>query len=319
MGASRAARVVRASAHAKINLTLRVLGVRPDGYHALRTTFQTLALHDTLTFRFERGPFVLESTDPLCPVDETNLVWRAAERVWRAAGRRGAPHGVRIQLTKRIPMQAGLGGGSSDAATALQVLAAGWRARLAPGGLYEIAASLGADVPFFLRGGTALGLERGDLIYPLPDLPATWVTVVVPPFGVSTVDAYRWWDETGPDMREQRLRPVRRPSLRGRSARERGWGPASIRDVGRAPLTTWLPAGDLANDLQEPVAAHHPVIGRLVLALRRAGAAHAAMSGSGSAVFGLFEGRRAAAAGARAVDGRGRRVLLTRTRGRTRR
>ena len=300
MGASREARAVRASAHAKINLTLRVLGVRSDGYHALRTTFQTLALHDTLTFRFERGPFVLEATDPSCPVDETNLVWRAAERIWKAAGRRGAPHGVRIRLTKRIPVQAGLGGGSSDAATALRVLAEGWRAALAPGRLHEIAASLGADVPFFLRGGTALGLERGDLIYQLPDLPAIWVTVVVPPFGVSTVDAYRWWDREHGGGTRKRLRPRRH-----------------ARNAGEGPLAGWLPERELTNDLQGPVGAHHPEIGRLIAALRRAGAAYAAMSGSGSAVFGLFAGRRAAVAAARALDRGGRRTLVTRTRRRT--
>ena len=187
---------VRVSAYAKINLSLRVLGVRPDGYHELRTIFQSIALHDTLTVRARRGPFALRCDDPDCPADQSNLVWRAAERVWAASGRRGALRDVEIRLAKRIPLRAGLGGGSSDAAAALGALGSLWRVKDAS--LREIAPSLGADVPYFLDGGTALGLDRGDVVYPLVDHPAAWVTLVVPPFGVSTEDAYGWWDETTP-------------------------------------------------------------------------------------------------------------------------
>ena len=143
---------VRVSAYAKINLSLRVLGVRPDGYHELRTIFQSIALHDTLTARVRRGPLALQCDDPACPADETNLVWRAAERAWAAAGRRGIMSGVEVRLTKRIPLRAGLGGGSSDAAAALRVFGSLWR--LKEPALREIAATLGADVPYFLEGGT---------------------------------------------------------------------------------------------------------------------------------------------------------------------
>jgi 4-diphosphocytidyl-2-C-methyl-D-erythritol kinase len=274
---------VRVSAYAKINLSLRVLGVRPDGYHELRTIFQSIALHDTLTARVRRGPFALQCDDPACPADETNLVWRAAERVWAVSGRRGPSRprgmmrGVEIRLAKRIPLQAGLGGGSSDAAAALRLLGSLWRVNEAS--LREIAATLGADVPYFLEGGTVLGLDRGDLLYPLLDHPAAWVTLVVPRFGISTADAYRWWDEVRPAS-----------------------------DVGR-PLS----GAAFENDLQGPVAAHHPEIARIVAALRKAGASHAAMSGSGSAVFGLFSGRPAAERAARALEKKGTRTLLTRT------
>ncbi|MGB7219578.1 MAG: 4-(cytidine 5'-diphospho)-2-C-methyl-D-erythritol kinase, partial [Vicinamibacterales bacterium] len=188
-----APRAVRVSAFAKINLSLRVLGVRADGYHELRTVFQSIALHDTLTFRFERGPFRLDCSDPACPVDRTNLVWRAAERAWAAGRRRGEPHDVSVRIDKRIPMAAGLGGGSSDGAAALRVLASRWNVDQAR--LPDLAASLGADVPYFLEGGTVLGLDRGDLLFPLVDTPASWVTLVMPNFGVSTKDAYGWWDE----------------------------------------------------------------------------------------------------------------------------
>ena len=264
---------VRVSAYAKINLSLRVLGVRPDGYHDLRTIFQSIALHDTLTVRARPGAFALECDDPACPADETNLVWRAAEQVWAAAGRRGLLRDVEIRLAKRIPLKSGLGGGSSDAAAALRALGSLWRVKDAP--LREVASRLGADVPYFLEGGTVLGLDRGDLLYPLVDYSVAWVTLVVPSFGVSTVDAYRWWDETGASAR---TRPA-----------------------------------DLQNDLQGPVAAHHPEIARIVSSLQKAGAFHAAMSGSGSAVFGLFSRRPAAERAVLAAQKSGARALLTRT------
>lgn len=284
---------VRVSAYAKINLSLRVLGVRADGYHELRTIFQSIALHDTLTVRVRRGPVALHCDDPDCPRDQTNLVWRAAECAWTASGHRGALRDVEIRLAKRIPFRAGLGGGSSDAAAALRVLGPIWRVKDGP--LREIAATLGADVPYFLQGGTVLGLDRGDLLYPLVDRPAAWVVLVVPRFGVSTADAYRWWDEEGgPDKAR----------------------PTSLEDRGRTlsgPAFRSGPPSDLRNDLQDPVAAHHPEIARIVGALRKAGAFHAAMSGSGSAVFGLFGRRPAAERAARALGKTGARALVSRT------
>jgi 4-diphosphocytidyl-2-C-methyl-D-erythritol kinase len=261
-------------AFAKINRSLRVLGVAADGYHEIRTVFQSIQLHDTLTIRRARGPFRLACSDPECPADRTNLVWRAAGAMWHAAGRRGSPRDVAISITKRIPIAAGLGGGSSDAAAALRGLAAMWRvdARRLP----AIAASLGADVPYFLEGGTVLGLGRGDVLYPLLDAPRAWVTLVLPEFGVSTQDAYEWFDRDAP--------VARRPP------------DAAARDTG--------------NDLERPVARRHPEIARIVSALRRVGAVQAAMTGSGSTVFGLF-GSRAAAV--RAVENLPHRIRLIST------
>ena len=268
---------MRVRAYAKINLSLRVLGVRPDGFHELRTIFQSIALYDTLTLRVRRGPFVLQSDEPACPADETNLIWRAAEQVWAASGRPGNMRDVGIQLTKRIPLRAGLGGGSSDAAAALRVFGSLWRVK--EPSLREIALALGADVPYFLEGGTVLGLERGDLLYPLIDAAPAWVILILPSFGVSTKDAYAWWDEEG--------------------------GANKVRPTS-------------VNDLQAPVAAHHPEIARIVDELRKAGAFYAAMSGSGSAVFGLFNRRPLAERAARTFlktrsMSAGPRVLLTRT------
>jgi 4-diphosphocytidyl-2-C-methyl-D-erythritol kinase len=182
-----ASRSFRVRAHAKINLVLRVGPVQADGYHPLHTVFQSLALHDTLTVTVRPGPFVLTCSDPGVPVGEANLVTRAARRLWRALGRSGEPRGVAIDLAKQIPPQAGLGGGSSDAAAALVALARVWQSRGAsPVDSASIAARIGADVPYFLVGGTALGLGRGDDLYPLDDLAEAWVVLGFPGFGVST-------------------------------------------------------------------------------------------------------------------------------------
>ena len=275
MAASRS-RTVRFKAFAKLNLSLRIVGVRPDGYHELRTVFQSIALHDTLSFRPVKnvkggaGEVRIECDDPTCPADRTNLVWRAAEKLWAATRRREPMPCIAVRIAKRIPMQAGLGGGSSDAAAAIRALSAIWRVRLSGDRLLQLAAELGADVPFFLHGGTVLGIERGDVLIPQHDVPPAWVVVVVPGFGVDTADAYKWFDH------------------------RRGGGPA------------------LANDLEQPVAAHYPEIARLVQDLRD-DATQAGMSGSGSAVYGLFARRVAADQAARRLDGAGRRVFLTRT------
>lgn len=272
---------MRVRAFAKINLSLRVLGARADGYHELRTIVQSIALHDTLAIRRARGPLRLACDDPRLPIDGRNLVVRAADAVWKASGRRGAARDVAIDLVKRIPIAAGLGGGSSDAAAAVRALGRLWnvdepRQR-------AIAASLGADVPYFFEGGTVLGLDRGDLLFPLIDYPSAWVALVAPPFGVSTQEAYAWFDHD-----------VARP-FQGRDRRPE------------------RPAPQRANDLQAPVGRRHPEIARLVSVLRRAGAAQAAMSGSGSAVFGLFGARSAAVRAIAAVPARAGRAILTRT------
>ena len=178
-----------------------------------------------------------------------------------------------VRLTKRVPIQAGLGGGSSDAAATLRACAALWDARLSTRRLLQLASSLGADVPFFLHGGTALGTGKGDVLLPLDDTEARWVTIVIPPFGVSTRDAYLWWDAD--------------PAGRTQSA--------------------------VRNDLQGPVAARHPQIGTILTRLTKAGAAQAMMSGSGSAVYGLFRNRQAAVRAADALRSKSRRTLITRT------
>ena len=257
-------RSVSLPSFAKINLDLRVLGTRADGYHDLRTVFQSLAIFDNVTVTIRRGPLAVTCDEPDIPTDRRNLVWKAASLLHRTAtGKTSAPRDVLIDLRKRIPSQAGLGGGSSNAAMTLLALNKLWKLDLDLSSLSRIGARLGADVPYFLHGGTSLGLGRGDDIYPLTDMPPVHVVILRPGFGVSTADAYGWFDE-------ERRRP-KEPAPR---ALPPGW-PA------------W--SATLRNDLEPAVIGHHPAIGRIKQSLLDAGATFAAMSGSGSAVFGLFE------------------------------
>lgn len=287
-------------AFAKVNLDLRVLGVRADGYHDLRTIFQSLSLADLVTVRRRRGPFELRCDDPHLPTDRRNLVWKAASLLWRTGGLgRGEPRDLGITLQKRIPAEAGLGGGSADAAVTLVALNRLWKLGLDGATLARIGARLGADVPFFLVGGTALGLGRGDDIYPLTDLPKAYVVLIRPGFGVSTVEAYRWYDE----------------ALRPQTTRLTQISEFPLRRAAGRPLPAGWPAwaASLKNDLEGPVIRHHPTIARIRQDLIDAGAVTAAMSGSGSAVFGLFERAEAARRTARDLGRPGWTVLATRT------
>ena len=255
---------------AKINLDLRVLGTRPDGYHDLKTVFQSLALFDNVTVTARRGPLTVTCDEPDIPTDQRNLAWKAASLLHRVAtGQQSAPRGIAIDLRKRVPAEAGLGGGSANAAMTLLALNKLWKLDLDLASLTRIGARLGADVPYFLVGGTALGLGRGDDIYPLADMPPVHVVILRPGFGVATNDAYTWFDV-------ESRRAVKDPAPR---VMPPGW-PA------------W--STTLRNDLEIPVVRHHPAIGRIRQSLVDAGATFAAMSGSGSAVFGLFERAEAA-------------------------
>lgn len=267
-------------AHAKINVSLEVVGVRPDGYHELRTVFQSLALHDTLAFEPADAGIEIACAAPGVPLDERNLVWKAARLVWEAAGSRGEPAG-RVKITKRIPLQGGLGGGSADGAAALVGWNRLWEAGVGGDRLRGLAATLGADVPFFLCAGTVQGLDRGDELHPLDDAPARWVVLALPPFGVSTPEAFRWWDEDGGERQ------------------------AGGRHAGDQPA--------VFNDLEGPVGRRHPELLDIRRRLDLAGAVASSMTGSGSTVFGLFEARDPAASARDHLRRAGYRALVTRT------
>jgi 4-diphosphocytidyl-2-C-methyl-D-erythritol kinase len=276
---------------AKINLVLRVGPRRTDGYHEVQTLLQSIALSDRLLATLRRGPFTLVVRGAGVPADRTNLVWRAAEILWRALGRSGEPCDAHLTLEKEIPAGAGLGGGSADAAAALVALNRLWEGRLPVSELAPLGSELGADVPFFLMGGTALGLGRGDDLYPLADVRRLGVVLLTPSFGVSTAEAYRWFDEDGPSH----------------SAGDGDVEPVPAVDVGWHGRSLVL-----GNDLEAPVSRRHRDVAEMVAACRREGAWGAGMTGSGSAVFGLFPepAVRAAARRLRRPDWR---VIVSRT------
>jgi 4-diphosphocytidyl-2-C-methyl-D-erythritol kinase len=272
-------REVRIPAFAKINLCLDILGKRPDGYHELRTVFQTVSLHDELRLRVSRHPDISLSIKGNAVLSQEpsqeNLVYRAVDALRHALK---IHSGVEMELRKTIPAGRGMGGGSSDAAAALLgYLRLTGRALPLPQ-LLEIASSLGADVPFFLFGGRALGVSRGDEIYPLPDIPKLFVLIVSPrEIHVPTLEAYKWL----------KARPL---ALTKSATDPKLWGFCAL---------CWSAQGSgLSNDFERPVFRRHPRLAQIKRALLQRGAAEASLAGSGSAVFGVFpspaQARRAA-------------------------
>ncbi len=253
---------------AKVNLSLRVGTRRPDGYHEIRTVFQAVDLWDSLRARpSERLTLVCD--DPGVPSGPENLVLRAAEALRRAAGR--AAGGAALRLRKRIPVAGGMGGGSSDAAGALVLLNRLWGLGLVGADLESLAAEIGSDVPFFLHGGVALGEGRGERLTDLPYPGDRLLLLGVPPFGVSTREAYDAFD-----------RDLTRSSDDGSFPRSRSGNPPEENDFRVGP-----------NDLEAGVVARRPELLEFREELGRSGAAAALLSGSGSTVFGVFDDSRA--------------------------
>lgn len=267
-------------AFAKINLGLRILDRRPDGFHELRTVYQTISLADRLTISFALGvgePTIeLRCSDPELETDD-NLVCRAARELLRRLGMGGR---VRLELRKRIPHGAGLGGGSSDAAAVLLALERLIQPRPPADLVYQAACALGSDVPFFLVGGQAAGVGRGEEVCPLADMPRTWLLVAVPDVRVATAEAYRNLAAArGPALTQDRKGFILSSFWAGVCAPERKGSDADA---------------DWANDFEETVFESLPALKPLKQRLRDAGATRALLSGSGSALFGLFDDRASA-------------------------
>jgi 4-diphosphocytidyl-2-C-methyl-D-erythritol kinase len=262
-------------AFAKVNRRLVVLGKRPDGYHEIDTIFQTIDLSDRLTL--EPAPdLTLAVDEPRLTAGEDNLVLRAARALQKAAR---VSKGAAIRLEKRIPWGAGLGGGSADGAAALHGLAALWEVPGTPEALQPVAASIGSDVPFFLHGGRARGTGRGETVEPLPDSPDDWLVLLFPPFSLATPEVYRALEAPASVAR----------SASGVFARDR-------------------------NDLEAAAERLRPELRALREALLSAGAVAARLSGSGSAVFGLFGNEAEARLAASLLEGRrDTRVRVART------
>jgi 4-diphosphocytidyl-2-C-methyl-D-erythritol kinase len=265
-------REVRIPSYAKINLRLDILGKRADGYHELRTIFQTVSLHDELRLRASRSneiSLTIHGNEQLArePVTK-NLAYRAVDALRHELKIRC---GVELELHKTIPAGGGLGGGSSNAAAALfgYLQLAGRKLPMAV--LLELAASLGADVPIFLFGGRALGAGRGDEIYPLPDIAKLALLIVAPrDIRVPTPDAFRWLNA-----------PVRNAAtLTKLAADPKLWEFCAL---------SWSAQGNgLFNDFEKPVFKRYNRLDQIKRVLLQKGAAEASLAGSGSAVFGVF-------------------------------
>lgn len=241
---------------AKINLHLEVLGRRADGFHELRTVFQSVSLHDRITFESSARGIELSVTGESVPADQSNLAWRAAEAFLEHWG----GGGVAMRLDKRIPVGGGLGGGSSNAATVLLALRHRFGEPASDEELFEAAADLGSDVPYFLVGGTALGSGRGERIEPLPDLAEERVWIVDPGVRVSTAEVFTAgpFPETIPD--DERIERLRRGEI-GRPSEALG-----------------------RNDLEARVLARYAEIEAVYTALVQSGVERVRVTGSGAAM-----------------------------------
>ncbi|MGC2619700.1 MAG: 4-(cytidine 5'-diphospho)-2-C-methyl-D-erythritol kinase [Acidobacteriaceae bacterium] len=334
--------------YSKINLGLAIGPVRPDGFHALVTCYQTLEAHDLVTVEAHLAAETrlrLTTNDLRVPTDERNTAWKMVERALRAMGITADVH---ISIEKRLPVQGGLGAGSANAVAAL----AGLEQELARAGIrslpqtdrLRIAAEVGSDVPLFLIGGAVLGVGRGEIVSPLPDFPPMECVLALPEVGVSTPQAFRDWDalhgsELGPDAPEihgnagessltgpqgsVRLDRLSR-ALSAAFGAELGTHSSGVSAMGGGlaetgnPLLALVRTG-IENDFEEVVFRQHPLLGTIKRILADSdtsadGALCAGLSGSGSALFGLYRTAEAADAAEARLEAAGVRRLRTRTR-----
>jgi 4-diphosphocytidyl-2-C-methyl-D-erythritol kinase len=336
---------------AKINVGLGIGPLREDGFHQLRTVYQTVALHDIVRISVTRGSGIeIRCGDPGVPKDERNTCHRIIGRSMQALNAQGR---VVIEIEKRLPIQGGLGGASGNAVAAMLGLERALGKSLPDAERLRIAAEVGSDLPLFLIGGTVLGVGRGEEVYPLGDLPAMPCLIVLPGIAVSTPKAFQDWDNLYGELRGAAApaRGKQVPRLRGLFASERSCalemtGPAaesgklknsapsdrmaefsrqisawlsqrsgvSAQGGGRAenPLLDLVRTG-IENDFEKVVFSQHPELREVKRVLERAGAAYASLSGSGSAIYGLFETRARALAAAQRVAKQGARAVVTST------
>lgn len=271
--------MVQIEANAKINLTLDILGVRPDGYHEVAMVMQSVGLFDTIRLARRQSGIDLQMDAAEIPTDETNLAWKAARLfldVYKIQS------GVSIEIEKRIPIAAGLAGGSTDAAGVLIGMNRLFAQGLSVQALCALGEQLGSDVPFCVEGGTMLATGRGEILRRLPDLPSLFVVLAKPPVSVSTAWAYKTYDQVGtmrhPDT-EAMLAALKEGSVEGI-------------------------AGGLANVLEEVTMKAHAVVGDYKRALSENGAIASLMSGSGPTVFALARTRADAEHAAAALSAR---------------
>lgn len=257
-------------ARAKINLTLDVTGVREDGYHLVRMLMQSISLHDTVTLTVRETPGIsLETDSRAIPADSSNLMWKAAERMFSVCG---ISPGLDMKLQKRIPAAAGLAGGSTDAAAVMLGINRLFRLGLSREELMRLALPLGADIPYCILGGTALAEGIGEILTPLPEMPACTILLARPEIEVSTGWVYRTLDST---------LVLRHPDT--------GEALQALREGQLSRL-----AACMENVLEQVTVPAHPVVEEIRRQMLESGALGARMSGSGPTVFGIFSDKAAA-------------------------
>jgi 4-diphosphocytidyl-2-C-methyl-D-erythritol kinase len=327
--------------HAKINLGLAIGPARADGYHALATIYQTLAIYDRVTVTAqpaphgEMGSLQMTCNDARVPCDARNTAWRMVEFALDAMDIQAD---VTIHIEKKLPVQGGLGAGSANAAAALLGLERELRRELPQAQRLELAAKVGSDVPVFLVGGTVLGAGRGERVTPLPDLPAIACVLALPPVGVSTPQAFRDWDArllatqrqaAAANIFHSVLTNLRAPDRLVELSRR--WvnaltsppenaaaasGVFSQEDRAEEALLRLGRAG-IANDFETVVFPQYPSLHSILETMRifpkGTGALYAALSGSGSALFGLYATKEGAEAVARRLRDSGTPALCTET------
>lgn len=251
-------------ARAKINLTLDVLGKRPDGYHEVEMVMQTIGLHDELVIEDAESGITVTTNNPSLPGGESNTAYRAAKMMVDSLQ---INRGVKIHIIKGIPVSAGLAGGSTDAAAVIKGLNHLWNLNLSREDLVTRAAQIGSDVPFCIRGGTALARGRGELLAELPDIPELWLVLAKPLLEVSTAEIYQNFDPR---------RVAERPNT--------GAMIKAVRDGNINGITE-----NLANVLESVTLSRYPVVLQVKQAMKDSGVRRALMSGSGPTVFGLVD------------------------------
>ncbi len=277
-------------ARAKINISLDVLHKRPDGYHEVEIVMQSIDLSDILVFkRAAEGVIELECAHPQVPLDRTNLIIKAVERLREKTG---VNKGVIINLEKNIPIGAGLAGGSTDAAAALVAVNRLWGLRLTPEELLETGSELGADIPYCIQGGTCLAKGKGEVLTKLPPLPALWVMLVVFPFSVSTAETYGSFEPGGIEKRPDTS--------------------AVIKSINQGKTKEL--ARSMGNILESVTFQKHPVIAQRKRELEDKGLLAVQMTGSGPTLFCLAENKEELEQVARALSPcEGEKILIART------
>jgi 4-diphosphocytidyl-2-C-methyl-D-erythritol kinase len=283
----------RIEAQAKVNLFLRILGREPSGYHQLETLFQRVSLADEVTIRTDVDGRSIECSGADVGPVEKNLAWLAALAYREAAG---WPDTFAIEVVKNIPVGGGLGGGSADAGAVLRALNTLAPNRLSDEAVFALARTLGADVPFLAStAATAIGFVRGDVIVACPPPHQRDVILLVPPFSVSSADAFGWYaaahesEARKPSRMATPASGIALATVEAALAREAG-GPAVPSSIDHS--FSWREIATLAgNDLQDVVVKRHPELSRAIALLMAAGAPLVQMTGSGSTIFGIFTKR----------------------------